>query len=587
MSDLLDKLLEPHKQDEKQLEVIKTNEKRLIIEAPAGYGKTKTMISQIAYIIASKKLNNPKKILALTFSVNAAYKIKKDIITFSKEYDDEISMHTRIFATNYHGFCRRVLKLYGYLIDERLKHIDNFVLIDDSIETLKNYNINYNNAEFLSYFNDAVKKVNCVFIKKNLEQYNNKVKEYLLSKEVIPFNAILTLTIELFKKYNAIRTFYQQIYPIIIVDEFQDTNILSYSLLNLLVSNETMLYLYGDSLQRIYGFIGAIPKLIEKAQKDFYAKIIKLEKNYRFKDNKDMLLLDRNLRLMAINPKSQFEELANIKLYLTENQGKEAEYIAYLVKSLLDSDKKIAILTREKGNNIDKIIDVLDEKNLDYFYALFSDEDGSYKELHREILNIFLDGIRNMKHLKKQLIKNIRDVYNAKQFRNVDDKLKKAILELFEIFWNKAVFGEYNFLDKEEKIRLIKDTLENNALKQYLAYSEKRVVVTTVHGAKGLEWDCVILPDMEQYSFPNWKGMCGECKNRKGCEKDWQSEDIIPDEFSVFYVAVTRAKEKVYFTASGLGINSKGDQKERNISCFLRLPCLNLVIQKVIQEWCD
>lgn len=68
-----------HCGDEKQLEVIFSDAQRLLVEAPAGYGKTKTMISKIAYMLACNELPNPKKILALTFSVNAAYKIKKDV----------------------------------------------------------------------------------------------------------------------------------------------------------------------------------------------------------------------------------------------------------------------------------------------------------------------------------------------------------------------------------------------------------------------------------------------------------------------------------------------------------------------------
>ena len=68
-----------HQGDEKQLEIIFSPNKRLLVEAPAGYGKTHTMVSRIAYLISIGKLPVPKKLLALTFSVNAAYIIKKDV----------------------------------------------------------------------------------------------------------------------------------------------------------------------------------------------------------------------------------------------------------------------------------------------------------------------------------------------------------------------------------------------------------------------------------------------------------------------------------------------------------------------------
>ena len=68
-----------HGGDEKQLEIIMSPQNRIVIEAPAGCGKTTTMVSKIAYMIASNAIPRNKKMLALTFSVNAAYKMKKDI----------------------------------------------------------------------------------------------------------------------------------------------------------------------------------------------------------------------------------------------------------------------------------------------------------------------------------------------------------------------------------------------------------------------------------------------------------------------------------------------------------------------------
>ena len=67
-----------HSGDREQLSIIFSDDKRMLVEAPAGCGKTYLMISRIAYLLATKQVPSTKKILALTFSVNAAYKIKKD-----------------------------------------------------------------------------------------------------------------------------------------------------------------------------------------------------------------------------------------------------------------------------------------------------------------------------------------------------------------------------------------------------------------------------------------------------------------------------------------------------------------------------
>ena len=109
-----------HGGDSKQLEVILSDKKRMIVEAPAGYGKTATMVSRIAYLYSKGKIPNPKKVLALTFSVNAAIKKKKDISAKLPELipvnDNPINLGEKATITNYHGFCKSVLKKYGHLV---------------------------------------------------------------------------------------------------------------------------------------------------------------------------------------------------------------------------------------------------------------------------------------------------------------------------------------------------------------------------------------------------------------------------------------------------------------------------------------
>lgn len=166
----------------------------------------------------------------------------------------------------------------------------------------------------------------------------------------------------------------------------------------------------------------------------------------------------------------------------------------------------------------------------------------------------------------------------------MNDEVKKALIELFETYWNKVICGEYNFLETEEKVEFIRDTLENNSLKQYLGYPEHRILITTVHGAKGLEWDYVILPDMEQYSFPNWYGLCGPCNNKNTCDIDRKiisNDNNFHNELSVFYVAVTRARIKNIFTASTQRIDFTGNLKTANISCLLKLPGLKIKYREI------
>jgi DNA helicase-2/ATP-dependent DNA helicase PcrA len=111
-----------------------------------------------------------------------------------------------------------------------------------------------------------------------------------------------------------------------------------------------------------------------------------------------------------------------------------------------------------------------------------------------------------------------------------------------------------------------------------MEFLDIQIIISTVHAAKGLEWDYVILPDMEKDSFPNWFGLCSKCKCGTDCIFVISSEieKAFLEELSVFYVAVTRAKKQVYFTASNTQLTRNGTY-EKNYSCFMRLPGIEFV----------
>lgn len=592
-TELIKRIEEYHKGDKEQLEVILSNQKRLIVEAPAGYGKTKTMISKIAYLIATERISYPKRVLALTFSVNAAYKIKKDVaenlpVLLATQKVSPVSLRNKVFASNYHGFCRRVLRLYGYLLHENLRNIELLKVIDDgNVEELVSLGIGIDStkANEISNFNDAVKKINRDYLNNNSEAYLADVATVFLPNNYIPFNAILLLTIDLFKKYPQILDFYKNYFPAIIVDEFQDTNLLSWSLLNKLIdkNDNAQVVFMGDSLQRIYGFIGAIPDLMNIAQKKYGMYPMQLKTNHRFKDNPILLKLDKNLRENAANPRDPIIEApVNIELYEAPDQQKEAEGVLGILQSVFKKDQldKVAILVKQRGNNVDKILSVLRAQNVNFFYALFSDEDKEYIKFHKVVLSSFLkilsSGSRINRATCDKLLKEVKEQYNGE-----DSEFLDSLYKLLQTFL-RNIFVEFIFLSGEEKIDFILDTLENNSLKQYLSHVDSQVIVSTIHGAKGLEWAYVILPDMEKNSFPNFPALCIVCNNRNSCNIDWNQippgvafENKFYEELSVFYVAATRAQKNIFFSYSKKRIAQGGQDSLTNLSCLLKLPGIN------------
>lgn len=581
---LFQKLRELHSGDEKQLEVIFSESKRLIVEAPAGYGKTKTMISKVAYLLATGKISHPKKILALTFSVNSAYKIKKELAEHlpslvQSSNSNQLRINEKLFVSNYHGFCRHILKRYGYLLHPNLSNLDLIKTVDDSKaeQVTSALQISFQKASIFSGFSDAVKSVNKQYLSTQFNQYTDGIIENFLDKECISFNGILALALRLFVEYKEILQFYQGYFPVIIVDEFQDTNALSWALLKRLVGDRSQLVFMGDSLQRIYGFIGAIPNLIVEAEKLFSMNRIALEKNYRFMSNPQMLQLDRNIRLNAENLDSPVIQVnAEVSLIAVNTQLEEAEGIVKKIHDLSSSEEdkscKIAILVKQRGANIDKIIEILVGNNISYFYALFGDTDSDYLLFHRECSSQFADQLkRDIRISKGTLRKFYSQVEEA--FKNSSSPTIKSLLNLLEVFLSRILI-DYSFLSVEDKLTLVRDTFENRTLKQNMEYLDQSVIVSTIHGAKGLEWDYVLMPDMEQYSIPNWHGLCGDCNHQSNCNLTVNSgnEKNFLEELSVFYVGVTRARKQIFFSASKNRFKANGTTQRANLSCMLKLP---------------
>jgi DNA helicase II / ATP-dependent DNA helicase PcrA len=568
-----------HGGDTSQLRAIFTDSTKIIVEAPAGYGKTKTLISKIAHDIATKKVKNHKKILVLTFSINAAHKIKKDVLDklpfLLKEVNENSDklVNSKIYVTNYHGLCRRILKKYGYLIDANLKNIDVLLPINTNLKHVKEEVLLAEEIDFIESFEQIVRELDYSNVKNFKDQYLQIVITRLLAKGYITHDAILLLTEELFTKYPSVLKFYQHLFSNVIIDEFQDTNLLSWNLVKLLTKDETKVMFLGDSLQRIYGFIGAIPNLFDEAAELYNTEYIHLQENYRFKDNQQMMLLDQNLRAVSRNPiRPRIIENSVIDLILYDTQEEEATGILKIIKSL-NPEEKVAILVRQRGKNLDYITHALQSQNIKFFNGLFlRDDDPNYIRFHKSCVSIFIKMAEEKKSLtKKVLIEFYKEVVNKEGANSENQELIK-LLKVFiteihkENSWKKSIF--------DERRNLIINFFMTNSLKNYMENVDENLILTTVFGAKGLEWENVIIPDVEKDSYPNYFGLCKDCAFKRTCNitVTEHNEKQFIDELGVFYVAVTRAKKKTFFTASKKNANGY----VTNISCFLKLEGMNI-----------
>ena len=306
LREIKEKITAQHEGDQKQLEIIFSDNLRLMVEAPAGYGKTATMISRIAYLFASGQIPNPKRFLGLTFSVNAALKVKREVAgklpLLLSSKNSPVAIGEKVTVTNFHGFCKGVLKKYGYLIADVLrKDINLFCAVGErDIEKQNNLKtaLTISEIQRLMEVEDAIIKSH-IPDTQTIHAYNDIIIKKLLPLEYVTHNAIIMFVLEIFENHTEVKKFYQSFYPLIVVDEFQDTNCIAWALLEALISDRTQLLFLGDPLQRIYGFIGALPNIMSAAAEKYGMTKVALSKNYRFRDNIEMLKLDKNIRANA------------------------------------------------------------------------------------------------------------------------------------------------------------------------------------------------------------------------------------------------------------------------------------------------
>ena len=591
--DYLDKIKETiaalHEGDERQLEVIFSEDGRVIVEAPAGFGKTTTMVSRIAYLYASGNIPNPKRILALTFSVNAALKIKRDIAAklpgLLNQNNNPMSLSDKMVITNYHGFCKGVLGKYGFLLSELLRKNINqfFALGDDDIEKRTKVSSLVTNDEFflISSVNERIKKSQMPS-DEEISCYNSIIINKLLPHDYITHNAVILMTLELLKKHNSVKAFYANYYPLIIVDEFQDTNCIAWNLIEQIINDDTKLLFLGDPLQRIYGFIGALPSLMDDAEKQYSMKKVILSKNYRFRNNSQMLLLDANIRLNAqlgFNLKDY--DCASIPAFWGKSQEHESEQVVLKVAQILSHNpgSKVALLLRGRSESVSILEEELQKIPLDYFYGMFTDEDPEYVRFHEHCQSTLINTLGKTRYVNsrslKQFVKKAEETYMVENGRTAVSlyKLLDAVVEKVTI--------DYGDLQAEEKYDYLLDIFENRQLKQAMEYVDSPVILSTVHGSKGLEWDYVFILDLEIWGMPGYF-ICKDCSNKydnttaaKCRFPDVSNADFrekMIDELSVFYVATTRARKQVYISAS----QKKATGKSSKYSCFAALPGIKL-----------
>ncbi|RDU72097.1 ATP-dependent helicase [Helicobacter brantae] len=342
----------------RQSEAVECIDGALLILAGAGSGKTKTLISRLAYLIGAVGIP-PSSILCLTFTNKASNEMRERAMAMLRGFD----LDSQPLLCTFHKFGLLFLKRYISLLDRGA----NFVLLDSDdckkiIKSLESKIATSTLLSAISFYKNATLSPSEVLSgardgeERKIAKVYEEYQEYLLRNNLLDFDDLLYLTYLILEQNPSLASHISKKYAYIMVDEYQDTNPLQYKILRLLTQEHSNLCVVGDDDQSIYGWRGADIRNILEFTQDFpNAKMIKLEQNYR--STPEILrvanaLISKNSQRLGKVLEPTLENGEEVEVSVYESDREEMRAISKKIIALHKSGvsyKDIAILYRLNG----------------------------------------------------------------------------------------------------------------------------------------------------------------------------------------------------------------------------------------------
>jgi DNA helicase-2/ATP-dependent DNA helicase PcrA len=318
----------------------------VILTACPGSGKTRVIIHKLAHEVVKIPENSKKKIVALTFTVRASEEIFRRLNAMG------IS-NNRIWSGTLHAFCLEwILKPYSSYLPE-LKNgysIADETFCSDLISGLKEkYGLRQIDPVNLRFNRDGSFTELLTIQKKLLIEYH----EILKTKKVIDFELILLYSYHLLSRFPKIAQTLSNIFKLICVDEYQDTQDLLYAIISSIVNagSNTSLFLVGDTDQAIYTSLGGVAKNIDEIKVEIKGKtIIPLTLTGNYRSSQRIIDFYRHFQTQEIDIKAlgvNADKKGMITLNNTIEHVKVVNEIARLIQLNLDegiSEDEICVL---------------------------------------------------------------------------------------------------------------------------------------------------------------------------------------------------------------------------------------------------
>lgn len=574
-----------------------------LVIAGAGSGKTKVLTTRIANLIENGV--KPYNILAITFTNKAAGEMRERVNNIINAHD--------VFIGTFHSFGLKIIRENSALFN--LTSAFTLIDTEDQTSIIKKIMKDINITDKMISPAFIKSKISFIknnmlsdseianFLISENEKIAVKIyyeyEKILKRNNTLDFDDLLKKPVELFNSNKEVLEKYQDKFKYILIDEYQDTNEVQYKLVKLLSKKYLNLFVVGDPSQSIYAFRGANYQNILNFEKDFKGcTVIKLPQNYR----STQTILDAANEVISHNKQRKdldlFSDLGQgvkIKYIRTFNDSMENKRVVDEIQKLYEEGynrKDMAIFYRTNAQSR-SIEDALVKANIPYkvfgsFYFYKRKEIKDLLAYLKLIANpsddVSLERVINepKRKIGDKTIENLREKarsLNISMFEAIDSgkelEFKNLILNLIEISKDTSITG---LIDKTLELSKMKETYENDKslesdirlenLMEFRSVSETyeketgnvnlsdflmevslvsdaaeysldsdAVTLMTVHSAKGLEFKVVFIIGLEENIMPISKAL--------------YDDEELEEERRLMYVAITRAKEKLYLLNAG------------------------------------
>jgi len=332
--------------NDRQRDAVTSEAPSLLVLAGAGSGKTRVLVHRVAWIVEAMQ-SNPNSVMAVTFTNKAANEMKSRIQELLQ------SPLADLWCGTFHGLAHRTLKRFY----KEANLISTFTVLDaeDQLRVIKRI-CKDNNLEESSWpakqiqwqinsWKDAGKRPKNIddskdFYAETVKKIYSQYDEICKKDSLVDFAELLLKSYELLKSNTKVRDFFHRRFRHILIDEFQDTNVIQYAWLNEVASKEASITAVGDDDQSIYGWRGAkVGHLEDFKTKHKHNETIRLEQNYRSTSiilNAANALIENNQARLGKNLWTETNEGEQITLYQAFNEQDEARFVAEIIKSWMD-----------------------------------------------------------------------------------------------------------------------------------------------------------------------------------------------------------------------------------------------------------